>query len=105
LDFGFLKIFFKIKELPSLSFKNKNQNKIATSPEFVEKFKELAQPFERKWSCSVNIIIKFLKIKHRIVGSFWSANMVINSNILTHDYFAEPMMPFHYIQFCGLVGW
>jgi hypothetical protein len=85
--------------------KNKNKNKIATSPDFVEIFKELAQPFERKCSCSVNIIIKFLKIKHRIVGSFWSANMVINSNILTHDYFLAPMMPFHYIHFCGLVGW
>jgi hypothetical protein len=105
LDFCFLKIFFKIKKLPRLSLKNKNQNKIATSPGFVEKLKKLAQPFERKCSCSVNIIIKFLKIKHRIIGSFWNANMVINSNILTHDYFLAPIMPFHYIHFCGLVGW
>jgi hypothetical protein len=98
-------MFFRIRELPSLSLKNKNQNKIATSSNFVEKFKEVAQPFERKCSCYVNIIIKFLKIKHRIVGSFWSANMVISSNILTHDYSMAPMMPFHYIHFCGLVGW
>jgi hypothetical protein len=103
LDFGFLKILFRIKELPGLSLKN--QHLIATSPDFVEKFKELTQPFERKYSCSVNIIIQFLKIKHRIVGSFWSANMVISSNILTHDSFMAPMMPFHYIHFCGLVGW
>jgi hypothetical protein len=47
LDFGFLKIFFRIKELPGLNFKNKNQNKIATSPDLVENFIELAQPFER----------------------------------------------------------